>query len=155
LWLGSAPQVRAFSGFQYLTPPLRVGLKRKQQAIRSVGTLAIDAAGNPAPLTSPAAYERASVSVPLGTAPSRPTSRPTAARARSASVRRLRLLPARPFLPTCPRSNSTSPGLRANRETTQAIGAVGYVTTNITAEIDAYTGIAEQMRGRLANLTPT
>ena len=44
----------------------RVGLKRKQQAIRSVGSLAIDAAGNPAPFTSPTAYQRASVSVPFG-----------------------------------------------------------------------------------------
>ena len=43
-----------------------VSLKRKQQAIRSVGSLAIDAAGNPAPFTDPLAYQRASVSVPFG-----------------------------------------------------------------------------------------
>jgi len=44
----------------------RVSLKRKQQAIRSVGPLATDAAGNPAPFTSPTAYQRASVAVPFG-----------------------------------------------------------------------------------------
>ena len=40
-----------------------VGLKRKQQAIRSVGSLAIVAAGNPTPFTNPTAYQRASVAV--------------------------------------------------------------------------------------------
>ena len=35
------------------------GLKRKQQAIRAVGALATDTAGNPAPFTSPGAYEKA------------------------------------------------------------------------------------------------
>ncbi|MGH3629316.1 MAG: tyrosine-type recombinase/integrase, partial [Sciscionella sp.] len=43
-----------------------VGLKRKQQAIRSVGALAVDASGKPAPFTSPTAYQQASVSVPYG-----------------------------------------------------------------------------------------
>src|SRR5664279_3388146 len=44
----------------------RISLKRKQQAIRSVGSLATDADGNPAPFTNPTAYQRASVSVPFG-----------------------------------------------------------------------------------------
>ena len=44
----------------------RISLKRKQQAIRSVGSLATDATGRPAPFTGPTAYERASVSVPFG-----------------------------------------------------------------------------------------
>ncbi len=44
----------------------QVSLKRKQQAIRSVGPLATDAAGNPAPFASPTAYQRASVAVPFG-----------------------------------------------------------------------------------------
>src|SRR5258707_11890584 len=43
----------------------QVSLKRKQQAIRSVGPLATDAAGNPAPFTSATAYQRASVAVPF------------------------------------------------------------------------------------------
>lgn len=44
----------------------RISLKRKQQAIRAVGSLATDAEGNPAPFTNPTAYQRASVSVPFG-----------------------------------------------------------------------------------------
>jgi integrase len=44
----------------------RVSLKRKQQAIRAVGSLALDAGGNRAPFTNPLAWERSSVSVPFG-----------------------------------------------------------------------------------------
>ena len=39
----------------------RISLKRKQQAIRAVGSLAIDASGRPAPFMNPLAWERASV----------------------------------------------------------------------------------------------
>src|SRR6266699_260588 len=61
-WL---PAAEVFRQFQYLTVPL-VSLKRKQQAIRAVGQLATDAAGNPAPFADTTAYERASVAVPFG-----------------------------------------------------------------------------------------
>src|SRR5258707_15833033 len=47
----------------------QVSLKRKQQAIRSVGPLATDAAGNPAPFTSATAYQRASVAGPFRNCP--------------------------------------------------------------------------------------
>ena len=43
-----------------------ISLKRKQQAITAVGSLATDKTGKPAPFTSPTAYQRASVSVPYG-----------------------------------------------------------------------------------------
>ncbi|MHB8332543.1 MAG: hypothetical protein ACYDEA_10155 [Candidatus Dormibacteria bacterium] len=52
---------------------LHISLHRKQQAIRSVGALAVDAQGNPAPFANPLAWERASVSVPSAIAPSPPT----------------------------------------------------------------------------------
>ena len=45
-------------------------------------------------------------------------------------------------------------GLRADRETAHAIGAATYVIDNLTAEIDAFTRVAEQMRRSLAALTP-
>jgi hypothetical protein len=32
-WLGSAPQARVFSGFQYLTPPEHADMQQKQEAI--------------------------------------------------------------------------------------------------------------------------
>ena len=43
-----------------------ISLKRKQHAIASVGSLAVDADGNAAPFVDTLAYERASVSVPFG-----------------------------------------------------------------------------------------
>ena len=43
--------------------------------------------------------------------------------------------------------------LRADKETARAIGAADYVTTNLTAEIDAFTRVAETMSRRLAELT--
>ena len=91
----------------------QVSLKRKQQAIRAVGQLATDAAGNPAPFASTTAYQRASVAVPFGncTEPSNvnagggilPDPLP---------VRRLRLLPARPLLPAGPRTAHRRPARR-------------------------------------------
>jgi hypothetical protein len=42
--------------------------------------------------------------------------------------------------------------LRADKETARAIGAADYVTTNLTAEIDAFTRVAETMSRRLAEL---
>ena len=87
------------------------------------------------------------------TAPSRPTSKPAAAPARSASSAPAAASTA-PTRPTCPPSNSTSPRLRADRETARAIGAADYVIDNLTAEIDAFTRVADTMRRRLAELAP-
>jgi hypothetical protein len=44
----------------------RISLHRKAAAIARVGSLAVDANGNPSPFTSALAYQRASVSVPFG-----------------------------------------------------------------------------------------
>ena len=131
----------------------RIGLKRKQQAIRSVGALAIDAAGNPAPLTSPTAYERASVSVPFGncTEPSNVKAGGGACPIRFQCAGCGFYRPDPSYLPALEQHIAS---LRADRETAQAIGAAGYVISNLTAEIDAYTGIAEQMRHRIASLAP-
>jgi hypothetical protein len=131
----------------------RISLKRKQQAIRSVGALAIDAAGNPAPLTSPAAYERASVSVPFGncTEPSNVKAGGGACPIRFQCAGCGFYRPDPSYLPALEQHIAS---LRADRETARAIGAAGYVTGNLTAEIDAYTGIAEQMRRRIADLAP-
>jgi integrase len=131
----------------------RVGLKRKQQAIRSVGALAADAAGNPAPLTGPAAYERASVSVPFGNCaePSNIKAGGGACPIRFQCAGCGFYRPDPSYLPALEQHIAS---LRTDRETAQAIGTAGYVTSNLTAEIDAFTGIAEQMRRRLTSLTP-
>ena len=129
------------------------GHKRKQQAIRSVGSLAVDAAGNPTSFTSPTAYERASVSVPFGNC-----TEPSNVKAGGGACP-IRFQCAgcgfyRPTRRTCPPSKQHIAALRADRETARAIGAADYVIANLTAEIDAFTRVADTMRRRLAELAP-
>ena len=128
-----------------------ISLKRKQQAIRSVGALAIDAAGNPAPFTSPTAYERSSVSVPFGncTEPSNVTAGGGACPIRFQCAGCGFYRPDPSFLPALEQHVA---GLRSDRETAYAIGAADYVTANLTAEIDAFTALADKMRRRLEQL---
>jgi integrase len=131
----------------------QVSLKRKQQAIRAVGALATDAAGNPAPFTSPAAYERASVSVPFGncTEPSNVNAGGGSCPIRFQCAGCGFYRPDPSYLPALEQHIA---GLRANRETAIAISAAAYVTTSLTAEIDAFTCVADQMRQRLDALPP-
>jgi site-specific recombinase XerD len=131
----------------------RVGLKRKQRAIRSVGALAVDVHGDPAPFTSPTAYQRASVSVPYGncTEPSNVKAGGGACPIRFQCAGCGFYRPDPSYLPAL---ESHIAGLRADRETARAIDAADYVTANLTAEIDAFTAVAEQMRRRLAELGP-
>ena len=110
----------------------RVGLKRKQQAIRSVGSLATDAAGNPAPFTSPTAYQRASVSVPFGncTEPSNVKAGGGACPIRFQCAGCGFYRPDPSYLPALEQHIAA---LRADRETAAAIGAADYVIANLTA----------------------
>jgi integrase len=130
----------------------RVGLKRKQQAIRSVGSLAVNGAGNPAPFTSPTAYRRASVAVPFGncTEPSNVTAGGGACPIRFQCAGCGFYRPDPSYLPALEQHIAA---LRADRETAQAIGAAAYVTDNLTAEIRAFSHVAEQMHSRLAELS--
>ena len=132
----------------------RVGLKRKQQAIYSVGSLAVDATGNPAPFTSPTAYQRASVSVPFGNC----TESSNVKAGGGACPIRFQCAGCgfyRPDPSYLPALEQHIAALRADRETAEAIGAAAYVINNLTAEIGAFTRVAEQMRRRLAELTPS
>ncbi|MDQ6617317.1 MAG: tyrosine-type recombinase/integrase, partial [Actinomycetota bacterium] len=90
-----------------------ISLKRKQHAIRAVGSLAVDANGNPAPFAGALAYERASVSVPFGNW-HRTLQRQGGRRALSdpVPVCGLRLLPARPLLPARHRRTHRQPARR-------------------------------------------
>ncbi|HEY5149179.1 MAG TPA: tyrosine-type recombinase/integrase [Mycobacterium sp.] len=128
-----------------------VGLKRKQQAIRSVGSLATDANGNLTPFTSPTAYQRASVSVPFGncTEPSNVTAGGGACPIRFQCAGCGFYRPDPSYLPALEQHIAD---LRADRETARAIGAADYVQANLTAEIDAFTRVAEQIRYRLSEL---
>jgi len=130
-----------------------ISLKRKQQAIRSVGALAVDAAGNPAPFTSPTAYQRASVSVPFGncTEPSNVKAGGHACPIRFQCGGCGFYRPDPSYLPALEQHIAS---LRADRETAQAICAAQYVIDNLTAEITAFTRVAEQMRHRMTELAP-
>jgi hypothetical protein len=131
----------------------RIGLKRKQQAIRSVGALATDAAGNLAPFASPAAYERASVAVPFGncTEPSNVKAGGGACPIRFQCAGCGFYRPDPSYLPALEEHIAS---LRADRETALAIGAADYVLANLAAEIDAFIAVAEAMRRRLSGLDP-
>jgi integrase len=131
----------------------RISLKRKQQAIRSVGPLATDAAGNPAPLTSPAAYQRASVAVPFGncTEPSNVKAGGGACPIRFQCAGCGFYRPDPSYLPALEEHIAS---LRADRETALAIGAADYVLANLAAETGAFTAVADTMRRRLSELDP-
>ena len=131
----------------------RISLRRKQEAIRAVGSLAVDAAGNPSPLTSPLAYERASVSVPFGNC-----TEPSNVKAGGGHCP-IRFQCAgcgfyRPDPSYLPAIEAHIANLRADEETARAIGAADYVIANMSAEIDAFGRVAEQMHRRLAELDP-
>jgi len=130
-----------------------IGLKRKQQAIRSVGALAVDANGNPAPFTGPTAYQRASVSVPFGncTEPSNVKAGGGACPIRFQCGGCGFYRPDPSYLPALEQHIAS---LRADRETAEAIGAADYVLDNLTAEIAAFSRVAEQMRHRMTELAP-
>ncbi|MGH3598799.1 MAG: tyrosine-type recombinase/integrase [Pseudonocardiaceae bacterium] len=132
----------------------RVGLKRKQQAIRSVGSLAVDAAGDPAPFTSPTAYQRASVAVPFGncTEPSNVKAGGGACPIRFQCAGCGFYRPDPSYLPALEQHIAE---LRADRETAHAMRAADYVSDNLSAEIRAFARVAEQMRRRLDALPPT
>ena len=131
----------------------RIGLKRKQQAIRSVGPLATDAAGNPAPFTSATAYQRASVAVPFGncTEPSNVKAGGGACPIRFQCAGCGFYRPDPSYLPALEQHIAS---LRADRETALAIGAADYVLASLTAEIDAFAAVADTMRRRLSGLDP-
>jgi integrase len=130
-----------------------VSLKRKQQAIRSVGSLAFDTNGKPAPFADAVAYERASVSVPFGNC-----TEPSNVKAGGGHCP-IRFQCAgcgfyRPDPSYLPAIEEHIASLRADRETARAMGAAEYVIANMTAEIDAFCRVADQMRRRLAELDP-
>jgi integrase len=131
----------------------QISLKRKQQAIRAVAPLATDAAGSPAPFTSPTAYQRASVAVPFGncTEPSNVTAGGGACPIRFQCAGCGFYRPDPSYLPALEQHIAS---LRADAETARAIGAADYVLASLTAEIGAFAAVAETMRGKLAGLDP-
>lgn len=130
-----------------------VSLKRKQQAIASVSPLATDAAGHPAPFTSPTAYERASVAVPFGncTEPSNVKAGGGACPIRFQCAGCGFYRPDPSYLPALEQHIAS---LRADLETARAMDSAGYVLASMTAEIRAFEAVAGNMRGTLSRLDP-
>jgi integrase len=129
----------------------RVSLKRKQEAIRSVGSFATDSAGNQSPFTSPLAWEKASVSVPFGNC-----TEPSNVRAGGSSCP-IRFQCAgcgfyRPDPSYLAAIEEHVAGLRADRETALAIGAAGYVIANLVSQMEAFNRIVDSIKERLAAL---
>lgn len=128
-----------------------IPLRRKAAAVAKVGAFALDASGHPAPFADATAYERASVSVPFGNC-----TEPANVRAGGGHCP-IRFQCAgcgfyRPDPSYLPALESHVASLRADRETARAMGTAGYVMANLTAEIEAFCGVAERMRARLAEL---
>jgi integrase len=129
----------------------RVSLRRKQEAIRSVGSFATDANGNPSPFTNPLAWEKASVSVPFGNC-----TEPSNVRAGGGSCP-IRFQCAgcgfyRPDPSYVAAIEEHIASLRADRETALAIGAAGYIVANLGAQMEAFSRVADSMKDRLAGL---
>ena len=129
----------------------KVSLKRKQQAIRTVGALAIDRDGNPAPFVDSVAYQRASVAVPFGncTEPSN-----VAAGGDSCPIR-FQCSGCgfyRPDPSYRPAVEEHIAGLRADRETALAMGAAQFVIESLTAQIESFQTVVDTMRATLAAL---
>ena len=131
----------------------RISLKRKQQAIRAIGSLAVDANGKPAPFANPLAWERASVSVPFGNC-----TEPSNVKAGGSSCP-IRFQCAgcgfyRPDPSYLPAIEEHLASLRSDLETARAIGAAGYVIANLDEQIKAFVHVANTMTERLALLGP-
>lgn len=130
-----------------------ISLKRKRQAIAVVGAHALDANADPAAFADPLAYERASVSVPFGncTEPSNVKAGgghcPIRFQCAGCSFYR----PDPSYLPALEEHLAS---LRADLETAVAMDAAPYVLTNLHAEIDAFSRVANTMRQRLEALEP-
>ena len=127
--------------------------KRKQQAIRAVGSLAIDANGNPSRPSSDTTYELRSVAVPYGGC-----TEPSNVKAAGGSCP-IRFQCAgcgfyRPDPSYLPALEEHIHSLQADRETARAMGAADYVIANMSTEIDAFTRVVDTMRRRLADLDP-
>lgn len=128
-----------------------VSHKRKQQAIRAVGSLAIDASGNPSSFADPLAYERASVSVPFGncTEPSNVKAGGGACPIRFQCAGCGFYRPDPSYLPAIEEHIHS---LKADRETARAMEAADYVIANMSSEIDAFNRVVDTMRRRLSEL---
>lgn len=122
----------------------QVSLKRKADAVRTVGALAVDRDGNPHPESNVVAYERKSVSVPFGncTEPSNVKAGgdhcPIRFQCSGCDFYR----PDPSFLPAIEEHLGK---LRVEREHALSVNAAEWVVRNYDDQITAYKRVAEAM----------
>lgn len=130
----------------------KVSLKRKREAIKAVRVHVTDRLGNPAPMASNLAYEQRSVTVPWGNC-----IEPNNVKAGGAAC------PIRHQCAGCP-SYRPDPSylpaiedhvraLKADREAALDAGVAQFVINNFDDQIEAYQGVRENQKRRLAAMT--
>ena len=126
----------------------KVTLKRKREAVKTLSRQVSDRLGA-VKLCSPTAYQQRSVAVPFGgcVEPSNVKAGGGHCPIRFQCAGCGHYRPDPSYLPTI---DDHVNSLRADRETARALDAADFVITNLTAQIDAYAGVATGMRERLA-----
>jgi integrase len=129
----------------------QVSLKRKADAVRTVGVLSVDRDGNPSPHSSAVAYESGSVAVPFGncTEPSNVKARgehcPIRFQCSGCDFYR----PDPSFLPAI---EDQIAKLRLEREHAVTVNAAEWVTNNYDDQITAFKKIATAMKALIEDL---
>ena len=126
----------------------KVTLKRKRQAVKTLSKQVTDRLGSVKPC-SPTAYQQRSVAVPFGgcVEPSNVKAGGGHCPIRFQCAGCGHYRPDPSYLPTIEDHVNS---LRSDRETARALDAAHFVIENLTAQIDAYAGVATSMRERLA-----
>jgi hypothetical protein len=141
----------SFHQFQYPSPPLRVTIKRKRQAVETLRLHTVDRRGNTAPFSSGFSYEQKSVAVPFGgcVEPSnvKAGGQRCPNRFQCAGCGFYRPDPS--YLPTI---QDHVRSLKADREMAEAMGTDDFVIRNLSDQIAAFQGVIERMNERMAEL---
>lgn len=125
--------------------------QRKRSAIETVGKLAMDKDGTPAPMNSPIAYQMRSVAVPFGncTEPSNVKAGGKACPIRFQCAGCGFYRPDPSFMPAIEEHINA---LRADREIATAMNSAPFVVANLDAQIDAFCNVLKLMRDALDGL---
>ncbi|MEU4172963.1 tyrosine-type recombinase/integrase [Streptomyces sp. NPDC026665] len=127
-----------------------VSLQRKREAVTKLAAHVVDHHGRPHPCSN-TTYELRSVAVPYGgcTEPSNVKAGGSSCPIRFQCAGCGFYRPDPSYLPAIEQHINE---LRADRESATAMDAAGFVTTALTAQITAFTQVADRMRRRLAAL---
>jgi hypothetical protein len=136
---------------QYPTSPEIITADRKRSAIETVGRLAVDQNGVPAPISNAAAYQMRSVAVPFGNCiePSNVKAGGKACPIRFQCAGCGFYRPDPSYIPAIEEHINS---LAADREIASAMDAAPFVIDNLNAQIDAFRNVLDVMRQALDRL---